>query len=91
MLEWVTRIPGRALWREMKDGARLPFLPARAGSETLAIFLNEMARVKGPRLKIHICGHSTGAILLARLLESMEDLAYQQLYAAGAGRFGAAV
>ena len=75
LLEWGTRIPGRALWREMKDGARLPFLPARAGSETLAIWLTEMARNKGPRLQVHICGHSTGAILLARLLESMEDLA----------------
>jgi pimeloyl-ACP methyl ester carboxylesterase len=75
LLEWGTRIPGRALWREMKDGARLPFLPARAGSETLAIWLTEMARSKGARLKVHICGHSTGAILLARLLERMEDLA----------------
>jgi pimeloyl-ACP methyl ester carboxylesterase len=74
LLEWGARIPGRALWREMKDGARLPFLPGRAGTETLAIWLNEMARKGGKRLKIHICGHSTGAILLARLLESMEDL-----------------
>ena len=75
LLEWATRIPGRALWREMKDGARLPFLPERAGSETLAIWLTEMARKNSARLKIHICGHSTGAILLARLLETMEDLA----------------
>jgi hypothetical protein len=75
LLEWGTRIPGRALWREMKDGARLPFLPERAGTETLAIWLNAMARKSGKRLKIHICGHSTGAIVLARLLESMEDLA----------------
>ncbi len=75
LLEWATRIPGRALWREMKDGARLPFLPQRAGTQTLAIWLTEMARKRGERLKVHICGHSTGAILLARLLESMEDLA----------------
>ena len=75
LLEWATRIPGRALWREMKDGARLPFLPERAGTETLAIWLNERARKNSAKLKIHICGHSTGAILLARLLESMEDLA----------------
>jgi len=75
LLEWGTRIPGRALWREMKEGARLPFLPDRAGSETLAIWLNEMARKNSAKLKVHICGHSTGAILLARLLETMEDLA----------------
>ncbi|MDJ0739170.1 MAG: C1 family peptidase [Gammaproteobacteria bacterium] len=75
LLEWGTRIPGRALWREMKDGARLPFLPQRAGSETLAIWLTEMARRNAAKLDVHICGHSTGAILLARLLETMEDLA----------------
>ena len=75
LLEWAARIPGRALWREMKDGARLPFLPQRAGTETLAIWLNEMAYKTGHRMKVHLCGHSTGAILLARLLESMEDLA----------------
>jgi hypothetical protein len=75
LLEWGTRIPGRALWREMKDGARLPFLPDRAGTETLAIWLTELARKGSARLQVHICGHSTGAILLARLLESMEDLA----------------
>lgn len=75
LLEWGTRIPGRALWREMKDGARLPFLPERAGSETLAIWLTEMARKNAAGLDVHICGHSTGAILLARLLETMEDLA----------------
>jgi hypothetical protein len=74
LLEWGTRIPGRALWREMKDGARLPFLPQRAGSETLAIWLTEMARKNSAQLQVHICGHSTGAILLARLLETMEDL-----------------
>lgn len=75
LLEWAARIPGRALWREMKDGARLPFLPQRAGTDTLAIWLNEMAHKTGHRMKVHLCGHSTGAILLARLLESMEDLA----------------
>ena len=75
LIEWGTRIPGRVLWREMKDGARLPFLPERAGSETLAIWLTEMARKNAARLEVHICGHSTGAILLARLLETLEDLA----------------
>lgn len=75
LLEWTTRIPGRALWREMKQGARLPFLPERAGSETLDIWLTEMARSGNADLDVHICGHSTGAILLAHLLETMEDLA----------------
>ncbi|MCG6965843.1 MAG: C1 family peptidase [Chromatiaceae bacterium] len=75
LLEWGTRIPGRALWREMKDGARLPFLPDRGGSETLAIWMTELARADSTKLKVHICGHSTGGILLARLLETLEVLA----------------
>ena len=75
LLEWGARIPGRALWREMTDGARLPFVPQHAGSETLKIWLTEMARTDAANMQVHICGHSTGAILLARLLETMEDLA----------------
>lgn len=75
LLEWGTRMPGRALWREMKEGARLPFLPGQAGTQTLAVWLAEMARRRGARLQVHLCGHSTGAILLAWLLESLEDLA----------------
>lgn len=73
LLEWATRIPGRALWREMKAGASLPFLPNGAGTETLKIFLNEMARNSSADLTIHLAGHSTGGILIASLLEAMED------------------
>jgi hypothetical protein len=75
LLEWTTRIPGRALWREMKAGAALPFLPQCAGTQTLKIFLDELAKAGNTHLKVHIVGHSTGGILLANLLESMEELA----------------
>lgn len=75
LIEWGSRVPGRALWREMKDGARLPFLPGRAGSAILAAWMTELARPGATQLKVHLCGHSTGAILLARLLETLEDLA----------------
>jgi hypothetical protein len=75
ILEWATRIPGRALWREMKRGARLPFEPERAGRQVLKIFLKELARDKNSKLKIHLVGHSTGGILLAHLLTAMADLA----------------
>ena len=77
LLEWTTRVPGRALWREMKSGAAQPFLPTGAGAETLKIFLNEMARKNSTRLTVHVAGHSTGGILMAHLLEAMEDLAPQ--------------
>jgi hypothetical protein len=75
LLEWATRIPGRALWREMKAGAALPFIPDCAGTQTLKIFLDELARKQGMNLTIHIVGHSTGAILLAHLLDALEELA----------------
>ncbi len=75
LLEWATRIPGRALWREMKTGAALPFLANSAGSQTLKIFLTELARKDSTKLTVHIVGHSTGGILLAHLLEAMEDQA----------------
>ena len=75
MLEWAIRIPGRALWREMKNGASLPFFPNGAGSRTLQIFLDELARDNGLDLTVHVAGHSTGGILLASLLEAMEDMA----------------
>ena len=75
LLEWSTRIPGRALWREMKAGAALPFLSDSAGTQTLKIFLDELAGKGGRKLTVHIVGHSTGAILLASLLKAMETLA----------------
>ncbi len=75
LLEWSTRIPGRALWREMKFGAKSPFMPARAGSRTLEIFLDALNQSKNTGLTVHVVGHSTGAILLAQLLEALEDFA----------------
>lgn len=75
LLEWASRIPGRALWREMKSGASLPFRPAGAGTKTLEIFLREFASVAGNRPDIHIAGHSTGGILQAHLLNAMEEVA----------------
>ena len=75
LLEWATRVPGRALWRETKSGASLPFRPASAGTQALKIFLNELRSASGTKLKIHIGGHSTGGILQAYLLEALEELA----------------
>ena len=75
LIEWAARVPGRALWREMKSGARLPFLPHNAGAQTLKIFLDQLAKPRAAGLKIHLVGHSTGGILLAWLLEAMQELA----------------
>ncbi|PHS69024.1 MAG: peptidase C1 [Methylophaga sp.] len=75
LLEWTTRIPGRALWREMKAGAASPFLLESAGTQSLKIFLDELSKKEGTNLKIHIAGHSTGAVLMAHLLNALEELA----------------
>jgi hypothetical protein len=86
LIEKLTRIPGRALWREMKRGARLPFYKNGAGTKTLEVFLtalkaNNAARASGtlgdgnlPPVKIHLVGHSTGAILLGWLLKRLTQL-----------------
>jgi len=74
LIEKLTRVPGRALWREMKSGARLPFEEDRAGSQTLAAFIDAF-RASGKPKKIHLAGHSTGMILLAHLLKRLQGLA----------------
>ncbi len=83
LLEKVTRIPGRALWREMKRGAKSPFNTTGAGTKTLlplldAIAKNSAAREGGeserPPISLHLVGHSTGAILLGWLLARLAQL-----------------
>jgi len=75
LIEWTTRIPGRALWREMKSGARLPFEPGNAGSVTLSTFLKAFEQRKSKKMKIHLVGHSTGGVLIAWLLGALRDIA----------------
>jgi hypothetical protein len=71
LLERMTRKPGRALWREMKQGAHSPFLEGRAGTHVVDALM--MAFAANPKLEhIHIVGHSTGAVLLAHLLEAID-------------------
>jgi hypothetical protein len=74
VLEWATRIPGRALWREMKQGAKSPFVRNNAGTKTLKSFLQAFAESEDAPREIHLVGHSTGAILLASLLLSLQRL-----------------
>ncbi|RLJ21675.1 peptidase C1 [bacterium endosymbiont of Escarpia laminata] len=71
LLEKSTRPLGRALWREMKLGAKRPFSSnARGGMQTLNVFLDALAESDKPK-KIHLVGHSTGAILLAWLIKAL--------------------
>ena len=71
-IEKLARGPGRAIWREMKRGARRPFRDGMAGTETVRAFLEAFALAKphAGEKKVNLVGHSTGAILLAALLEA---------------------
>lgn len=72
LIETITRPLGRALWREMKRGARKPFEPDRDGVATIKAFLSAFGANGAKPKKVHIVGHSTGAILVARLLKALE-------------------
>ncbi len=69
-VENTTRAAGRAFWREMKRGAKSPFEPDGAGVETLKVLLKALRS----DIKIHIVGHSTGAILSGYLLEALSEI-----------------
>ncbi len=80
LLETTTRMAGRALWREMKHDSELPFEENQAGWESLGAFIDELITTEGTSnvrtpIKLHVIGHSNGAILLAHMLEEMERLA----------------
>jgi hypothetical protein len=68
-VENLTRKPGRALWREMKHGACLPFAKVKAdGSDVLRRLIGTIATLD-PKAGFHVAGHSTGAVLQAYLLD----------------------
>ena len=74
LIERAARLPGRAIWREMKCGARSPFEEGGAGMQSIRAFLDAFAKSDANPKKVHIAGHSTGAILLAALLEALKAL-----------------
>ncbi|KAA3626456.1 MAG: peptidase C1 [Proteobacteria bacterium] len=75
LIERMARRPGRALWREMKFGARAGFQHNNAGVQTLQTFAGALSKGAGFKYKVHLVGHSTGAILLAHLLEALKGVA----------------
>jgi len=71
-IERATRRPGRALWREMKSDAALSFRTAsRPGRRTMKSFLDSLRTPDANPKKIHMVGHSTGAILLGHLFQAL--------------------
>jgi hypothetical protein len=70
LIEQLARVPGRALWREMKSGAERPFREEHAGTQLLGAF-HDAFEAGGRVPHIHLAGHSTGMILLAHLLQRL--------------------
>lgn len=70
-IEKLLRGVGRAIWREMKAGAQSPFTKDSSGWQVVEQFLEAIQKSQTD-IKIHLLGHSTGAILLAFLLEAMK-------------------
>jgi hypothetical protein len=56
----------------MRRGARLPFEDQRAGWLVLGDFLSKIAQSR-PDMQIHLVGHSTGAILIAYMLQAIKS------------------
>lgn len=73
LIEDTARPAGRAVWRQMKKGARRPFNAGRAGESVLQEFLRALAASGKPK-KIHLAGHSTGGILHAYLAVALAAL-----------------
>jgi hypothetical protein len=76
LLERLTQPIGHALWSEMRGGAKDAFRRVdRAGSQSLAILADRLqALPKERRPKLHVIGHSAGAVWAARLLRRWRKL-----------------
>jgi hypothetical protein len=70
MIENFARVPGRALWREMKRDADRAFARQAGGFAAVKVLLAANARRQMP-LSVHLVGHSAGSIMHGELLVSL--------------------
>lgn len=76
IIEATTGWAGRALWKEMREGAALSFAhEASGGSLAMQWLMEEIERrPASQRPKVHLAGHSAGSILLAHLLDRWKEI-----------------
>ncbi|MCD6534199.1 MAG: hypothetical protein J7L25_09015 [Deltaproteobacteria bacterium] len=77
LIEDIVRKPVTPIWGEMKRDARLPFkIDADDGeiSDGLALISTFTKTLKGTGIKLHLAGHSTGAVLIGHLLKALDVL-----------------
>ncbi|RKZ70654.1 MAG: peptidase C1 [Gammaproteobacteria bacterium] len=75
-IEDTVRKPVTAIWDEIKRDARLPYAVNNTPqiSDGLFVIKTFADALKGTHLKIHLAGHSTGAVLLGHLLNALDVL-----------------
>lgn len=69
-VEGLVRRPGTLLWDEMKQDAFDAFAADGAGTNALNHFIKHIKK-NGRRVNYHLVGHSTGAVLIAHLLQTL--------------------
>jgi hypothetical protein len=76
LIEDFVRKPVTPIWEEMKYDAMLPFEPKTSGkiSDGLFVIKAFAEALQDTHLKIHLAGHSTGAVLLGHLLDALDVL-----------------
>jgi hypothetical protein len=77
MSDWVDRFvegllrkPGTLIWEEMKKDAQRAFAAEGAALDALNRFL-EQFRSRRRKMRLHLVGHSTGAVAIGHLLRSL--------------------
>ncbi|MCP4337484.1 MAG: alpha/beta hydrolase [Desulfobulbaceae bacterium] len=69
-VEGLLRRPGTLLWDEMKRDAEEALSHNGAGADALERFIKHIKQSKR-RVKLHLVGHSTGAVVIAHLLRTL--------------------
>jgi len=81
LIEDFVRKPVTPIWEEMKNDAYLPFAPKKGGKVSDGLFVIKAfaEALEDTHLKIHLAGHSTGAVLLGNLLDALDILDIPEL------------
>jgi len=76
VIEDTVRKPVTPIWDEMKRDARLPFNMDAGGkiSDGLTVIKTFAESLQDTPVNMHLAGHSTGAVLLGHLLNSLDAL-----------------
>jgi hypothetical protein len=69
-VEGLLRKPGTLVWEEMKKDACAAFAARGAATDALDQFMQQFKR-QGKEKKLHLLGHSTGAVAIGQLLRTL--------------------